>query len=252
MSVPNIKPIGKQKTYEVKQSKYEFISKLPTRAVLIAPSNSGKTVLLSNLIMDIYRDCFSKIYIFSPSIDIDDAWEPVKNYLKHHLKQDEKKDKYLFDEFDSEAFQKIINTQHKIVQLMKEKQMKHIYQIAIFIDDMLDNQRFLRHTPALDRLFLRGRHDYISTFISIQKYKGISNTIRLNINDLYVFKLRNQSDLDSFLDETSALIDKKTMLQLYHEATDEPYGFLYIKLSSRDLNDMFYASLKRKLIISNV
>ena len=113
---------------------------------------------------------------------------------------------------------------------------------------MLDNQKFLKHTPALDRLFLRGRHDYISTFVSIQKYKGISNTIRLNINDLFVFRLRNQSDLDAFLDETSALIDKPTMLRLYNEATSEPFGFLYIKLSSRDLDDMFLASMKRRLL----
>lgn len=250
MSIPSIKPIGKTKTYDIKQSRYEHVSKLPTRSVLIAPSNSGKTVLLTNLILDIYRDCFEKIYIFSPSIDIDDGWQPVKEYLRKHLKQDEKKEKTLFDEFDSDAFQNIITTQHKIVQLMKDKGMKHIYQIAIFIDDMLDNQRFLRHTPALDRLFLRGRHDYISTFVSIQKYKGISNTIRLNINDLFVFKLRNQSDLEAFLDETSALLDKKTMLNLYHNATSEPYGFLYIKLASRDINDMFYASLQRKLLIN--
>ena len=48
MSVPSIKPIGKTRTYDIKQSKYDFVSKLPTRSVLIAPSNSGKTVLLTN------------------------------------------------------------------------------------------------------------------------------------------------------------------------------------------------------------
>ena len=78
MSVPNIKPIGKSKTYDLKQSKYDFVSKLPTRSFLIAPSNSGKTVLLTNLILDVYRDCFTHVYIFSPSIDIDDGWAPVK------------------------------------------------------------------------------------------------------------------------------------------------------------------------------
>ena len=73
--------------------------------------------------------------------------------------------------------------------------MKKIYNIAIIIDDFLDNQKFLRRTPDLDMLFLRGRHYYISTFISIQKYKGVSQVIRLNINDMYLFKLRNYADL---------------------------------------------------------
>ena len=58
-------------------------------------------------------------------------------------------------------------------------------------------------------LFLRGRHVFISTFVSIQKYKGVSNVIRLNINDMYVFKLRNQFDLDSFVEEFGALTSDK-------------------------------------------
>ena len=51
----------------------------------------------------------------------------------------------------------------------------------------------------------------MSIFISIQKYKGVSNVIRLNINDMYLFKLRNQGDMDSFLDEFSALANKKAI-----------------------------------------
>jgi hypothetical protein len=32
-------------------------------------------------------------------------------------------------------------------------------------------------------------------------------------------------------------------------STDEPYGFLYVKLGSKTVNDMFYASLKKKFIL---
>ena len=72
---------------------------------------------------------------------------------------------------------------------MKDRKLKKIYNIAIIIDDFLDNQKFLRRTPDLDMLFLRGRHYYISCFIFIQKYRGVSNVIRLNINDRYLLKL---------------------------------------------------------------
>ena len=78
MSTPNISPI-KVKQYEVKQSKYKHVALLPARAVINAASGSGKTVLIQSLILDIYRGCFSRIYIFSPSIDIDDTWIPIKN-----------------------------------------------------------------------------------------------------------------------------------------------------------------------------
>ena len=42
---PIIKPI-KVKEYQVKQSKYEYVSKLPTRSVINAASGSGKSVLI--------------------------------------------------------------------------------------------------------------------------------------------------------------------------------------------------------------
>ena len=85
----------------------------------------------------------------------------------------------------------------------------------------------------------------------VQKYKGVSNIIRLNTNDMYVFKLRNQGDLDSFLEEVSALSDKKTIEKIYRYATDQAYGFVYIKLGAKNPNDMFYASLKTNIKIDN-
>ena len=61
MSKPIITPL-KTKQYEVKQSKYEHVSKLPTRSVINAASGSGKTVLIQSLILDIYRGCFSRFF----------------------------------------------------------------------------------------------------------------------------------------------------------------------------------------------
>ena len=76
--VPKIEPI-QVKEYTVRQSKYDVVGKLPIRPVILGPSGSGKTVSLQNMILDIYRDCFSRIYIFSPSINVDfQTWEPVK------------------------------------------------------------------------------------------------------------------------------------------------------------------------------
>jgi hypothetical protein len=66
---------------------------------------------------------------------------------------------------------------------------------------------------------------------------------------MYVFKLRNQFDLDSFVEEFSALADKKIIEQIYRIATGEPYGFLYVKLGSKDINNMFYSSLNKRFIL---
>ena len=76
--VPIIKPI-KLKEYNTKQSKCRMVGNLPTRALLCGQSGSGKGILLSNMISDIYRDCLSRVLIFSPSIHVEHTWEPVQN-----------------------------------------------------------------------------------------------------------------------------------------------------------------------------
>ena len=73
-----IKPIRLQE-YTCKQSKHDIVPKLPLRGILIAPSGSGKTVLLSNLILNVYRDCYERLYIFSPSVHVDQTWQAVND-----------------------------------------------------------------------------------------------------------------------------------------------------------------------------
>ena len=80
-----IKPIKLQE-YTCKQSKYNIVPKLPLRGILLAPSGSGKTVLLSNLILNIYRDCYERIYVFSPSVNVDQTWQAVKDYQDKIMK----------------------------------------------------------------------------------------------------------------------------------------------------------------------
>ena len=81
MSKPDIKPIS-VKQYDVKQSKYEQVPKLPCRSILIGSSSSGKGVLLQNLILDIYKDCFERVYVFSPSIFVDHTNKSITDYFQ--------------------------------------------------------------------------------------------------------------------------------------------------------------------------
>jgi DNA replication protein DnaC len=76
-----IEPI-RLKEYEVKQSMYDIAPRLPVRAVILGPSGSGKSILIQNMILNIYRNCFTRIYIFSPSIDVDSTWLPVKKIYR--------------------------------------------------------------------------------------------------------------------------------------------------------------------------
>ena len=247
-NIPIVEPI-KLKQYESKQSKYEMVAKLPMRSVLLGPSGSGKTVLLVSMILDIYRDCFARIYIWSPSVFVDHSWEPVKKYIEKELKINTEKEKTYFDEYNHADLENVIDTQYKLIDHMKKQEYKKLYNILIVIDDFADNPSFTRHSKLLHSLYTRGRHLMISTITSTQVFNALSPIIRKNITQLYVYKLRNYKDLEAVLEELSALADKKTLLEMYKLATDEPHSFLYVNLMAKHLNDMFYIRFNKKLLL---
>ena len=244
----SIKPI-QTKQYEVKQSKFEACGKLPIRSVILGPSGSGKTILLQNMIMNLYDKCFERVYIFSYRQVPSRIWEPVRNYIEDKMDAHETdQDKFYFDHYDQESLEKIIETQNKIILEQKSKNKKKLFQILIIIDDMADNSEMSRQSKLLHSLYTRGRHACISTVTSTQKFTAISPIIRVNATELYVYRLRSGQDLDTLINEVSALIDKKTLLNIYKQCTAEPYSFLYIKLSAKTINDMFFCNMSQKVV----
>ncbi len=238
MQTPTIKPI-QLKEYNCKQSKYsDVVPKLPMRSMLVGPSGGGKTVLLTNMILDIYRGCFSRVYIWSPSINVDSTWLPVKDYIRDHIKPNER-EKIYFDSYEPSELEQVIKTQQKVIDYQKEQKHKDLYQILIVIDDFADDTNFTRRSQLLHQLYIRGRHYMISTITSTQVYKAISNVVRKNMTHLFIYRLRNYSDLEAIVEELSAVYDKKTLLQIYHEAIDEPYSFLYVNLMQKQRERMF-------------
>lgn len=244
--IPTIKPI-KLKEYEVKQSKYNVVSKLPLRAIVLGPSNSGKSILIQNMILDIYHKCFSRIYIFSPSINVDyQTWQPVKDMISKEITNNDE-EQFYFDHYDEDALSNIINTQRKIIEYQKKHNHNKLFSILIVVDDFADDAKFSRNSRLLHSQFTRGRHSQISTIVATQKFNAISPIIRVNASDLYVFRLRNYGDLQAFLDEVSAIAPKDVILQMYSMATDEPFSFLTVKLTSKDKNKIFMIRFDKQL-----
>ena len=91
----------------------------------------------------------------------------------------------------------------------------------------------------------------ISTIVATQKFSAIHPIIRTNATELYVYRLRNYTDLETFLEELSALYDQKTLLKLYEHATQAPYSFLYVKLTAKIREDVFFVNLSKRLTIES-
>ena len=90
--IPKVEPTDIP-DYKYKNSKYEMMPKLPARMLCAASSTGGKTVLIQNLILKIYRNSFERIYIFSQTVNVDDTWTPVKKYITDVMKVDTEKEK---------------------------------------------------------------------------------------------------------------------------------------------------------------
>ena len=125
MATPQIKPI-QMKEDENKQSKYKHIAecgKLPAIGCVLSPTTGGKTTLLANLILDVYRGCFERIYIWSPTSKkgLDGTWDAVRSYIESFTPSDEQT---IFQEFDGAKVQEIIDKQEKIVMHLKNSKSK--------------------------------------------------------------------------------------------------------------------------------
>ena len=121
MPTPNLEPMELKGQHTSKQGQYgDIVPKLPMRRMLVGPPGSGKTVLLTNMILDDYKGCFSRIYIWSPSVEVDNTWEPVKGYIRDHIKPNDR-EKYYVDSYGPSELEAIIKTQQKVLDYTKEQ-----------------------------------------------------------------------------------------------------------------------------------
>ena len=176
------------------------------------------------MILDIYRGRFNRIYIFSPSVDIDHTWRPVKDDIAKEIKPHER-EKLDVDNYDPVELEAIIDKQHKVTSYLKSQGHTNVFQILVVIDDFADSPEFTRQSKLLHQLYIRGRHQCISTITSTQVYKVISPIVRKNLTHRFVFRLRKAADFEALIEGVSAVYDKKTLHQLYSLATEAPHSF---------------------------
>ena len=96
------------------------------RAMIIGPSGSGKSTLLVSMILDIYRGAYERIFLWSPSVNLDSIWLPVKKYSKEGLKVDTDKEPCWWDEFSVVDLERVIGTQNKIFEYQKQTRNEEV------------------------------------------------------------------------------------------------------------------------------
>ena len=188
----------------------------------------------------------------NPHIQPHDGWRPVKKYIEETMKAPVDREQTYFEEWDEPALRQIIRQQRKITETSKQLKMRSLFQILIVIDDFADNPHLHKRSgdSALDTLFARGRHFQISTLVSTQKLRLVSNAVRVNSQFFCIWRLRNQLEKDSLLEELTALAPKPQLEAMYEAAVAEPYSFLYIYLL-KQVEKMFDIRFERVFQLGN-
>ena len=88
----------------------------------------------------------------------------------------------------------------------------------------------------------------ISTLILTQKMRACGTLLRINLQALVVFRLRNRLELDAIIEELSAVYDKKTIMAMYKMATADKYSFMYVHLAASRIEDMFHLRFDQRMV----
>ena len=106
------------------------------------------------------------------------------------------------------------------------------------MDDFADSKEFSRNSPLLNQLYARGRHKACCIITATQKFNSLSPIIRVNSRQLFFFRLRNYKEIETMVEELSAVLIKKStvadaknlaeakklLLEVYNVATEELYS----------------------------
>lgn len=239
-NILNIEALKNHSEPVIKQAdEYKYLPSIPNRICILAQSNSGKTVLIINLLQKVYLKKYDDIFIISHSINLDPNWNNIRGKIP---------DENLKDEYNEDEVKKIIDRHLKIREKQKEAGKRRLGQLLVVLDDVIDNKDVIssKMDSILTSLFIRGRHLGISVWFSSQKYKtAIPRIIRLNCSHYIIFRLSQKSEKEAILDEFSALVPMDVLNEIYNEATNEKYSFLYIDKTKHDVNQIFHKRFEK-------
>jgi len=213
---------------------------LPTQHLMItAPTGSGKTVMIINMInrrVFPYYKYYEQIHIFSPTIEIDNNWDMLRNDKKH---------KFMFHEtLDIGHIYEILDKQEQLI-LIKGK-TKATHELLI-IDDFGGDMK-LKQNKFLVSLLMKLRHSNIHLWLTTQSYRAIPRPMRLQFMYHIIFRVSPQ-ELDVISTEINANLDEKIFRSIFFTAiTERPYNFLYVDIKKQ----RFYTGFLKRLTHKNI
>ena len=223
---------------------------LPTSFLLAAPTASGKTMIILNILLRYYKDMFARVWFFSPSIKLDPQYAPLRKYLEKMSDQD--REPLMFEDLDQAVLGKLLEEQRQITVECRKRKIT-APQVCVVLDDLADRGDILTKRQGGDKgswlvsLATRGRHFGVTWIISSQVLNLVGSVLRKNVRCMAVWRLRNHKEVETLCEELSGVYDAKTVMELYRHGTAEPFSFLFVRLDAKTRRDMFWLRFEARL-----
>ena len=227
----------------------------PVRCIITGPSECGKSVFLTNLILNIINE-YDKIYIYSLGLHQELYQKLIKcfnNYIPIHIipniLNEEDIDVVIEDKVNNKDFQKS-DTEIETYESIEELKFPQEYEYGgiIILDDLNEKEM---NDPRVQAMFKRSRHNNSSIFIISQDYYELpKKTIRANGNIYHIFKPNIFSDVRNIYQDKSSMDNMTLNEYKYLTSTcwNEKYQPLIIDMTKNAYDGRYRLGLKSVFI----
>jgi GTPase SAR1 family protein len=223
---------------------------------LVGMRNSGKTLLLYNLLSRFYKGCFDICIIFSPTaVNSDPTLSPESlgipiGCFREHIDVELINNIMKQQEQDKEEYDKEMKRKDRKI---KPEPLKRV--LFVFDDCLSDNvlaNRVNANDNIINKLCYRGRHASCSMIICSQYYKALPPKSRVNIPNWIFFATNNGKERKSIEEEQSGALNEKTFNMMFDHATNEQYSFFYIFYDCPDKKHRYRKNIDTILNVSEL
>ena len=211
-SAPKIYPVKEPPKEKPRKVTHPNLPELPCIMTLVMPTKSGKSTILSNLLLrdEFFKGAMDNVTIMSNTVEQD----VTSRFLRKACD--------CYTGYDDTILAGIVEQQKQFDD--EERPF-----IGLVFDDILGS---VKRNSYLNHLVTRSRHFGVGLLaVSVQSFKAVGPTIRNNTNAFICGNLQNMSELEKISQEFSGMFggDEK-FRKIYHKATEQRYDFLFLDL----------------------
>lgn len=211
----------------------------PFTLLLVAPKGSGKSTTILRLIYGtrkcnkgkqqsnthhkFYRHFFDKVYVFSPT------WELDPKTQRCRIPPDQ-----IFDDENTyeDVLEEILEAQAEDIESDGKENADHI---LLIFSDLAGTKLFTNRKGILNKIAFNHRHYKISSIIDTQSLRQINPPFRENLSGIMLFAgINNRMELKKIYEEFLGRYSEKQAQEILNFVfKDSPYNMLYINFQQR-------------------